>query len=161
MSGTKRSEKTNQRGIYDLDMITMGLSDAPVSCQCLTEMVLNLPSGFRSCFHLELKHLQHLVGLPSTFHSHGLKLNPSKWYYRKFITLFLLNAPFQWTQDDSYLTHARSDCLMLLLWLAQWQGHQEKYASHVLTQAERKWSTYNRGQCLPVTSDCFVQSLVI
>lgn len=81
------------------------------------------------------------------------------------------NALFQWTsqcQDAfTYLKHALSSppvvafpdftlsfslytdasCSAIGAVLAQRQGHQEKviaYASHVLTKAERKWSTYDR-----------------
>ena len=81
------------------------------------------------------------------------------------------NAPFQWTsqcQDAfTYLKHALSNppvvtfpdfslpfslytdasCSAIGAVLSQRQGHQDKviaYASHVLTKAERKWSTYDR-----------------
>ncbi|KAK2919149.1 hypothetical protein Q8A73_003520 [Channa argus] len=81
------------------------------------------------------------------------------------------NAPFQWTlqcQDAfNYLKHALSkpplvafpdftvpfilytdaSCPAIGAVLSQKQEHQEKviaYASHVLTKAERKWSTYDR-----------------
>lgn len=81
------------------------------------------------------------------------------------------NAPFHWTvqcQDAfTYLKHALTNppvvafpdftlpfflytdasCSAIGAVLAQRQGHQEKviaYASHVLTKAERKWSTYDR-----------------